>query len=73
MLTKGDNNSGDDRGLYPNNIVWLKREHFIGKIRGYMPYVGYLTILINDYPILKYLMLGSMIISVMINKEKEKI
>lgn len=73
MLTKGDNNGSDDRGLYPSHIVWLKREHIIGKIRGYMPYVGYLTIIINDYPLLKYLMLGAMIFSVMINKDKEKV
>jgi signal peptidase len=73
MLSKGDNNQGDDRGLYPTNQIWLNREHIIGKIRAYMPFVGYLTILINDYPILKYLMMGLMIFSVMINKEKEKV
>lgn len=71
-LTKGDNNGSDDRSLYPSNLFWLKREHIIGRIRGYMPYVGYITIIINDYPILKLLLLGSMIVSVMINKDKNK-
>jgi signal peptidase len=25
-LTKGDNNQSDDRGLYPNNVLWLNRK-----------------------------------------------
>lgn len=29
-------------------------------MRAYLPYVGYMTILLNDYPMLKYLVLGLM-------------
>ena len=71
-LTKGDNNGADDWSLYPSNLFWLKWEHIIGRIRGYLPYVGYISIIINDYPILKFLLLASMIVSVMINKDKNK-
>ena len=37
-----------------------------------MPYVGYITIVINDYPILKILVIAGMIISVMITKDNDK-
>ena len=34
ILTKGDNNSEDDIGLYRGR-EWLDREHIIGKVSGY--------------------------------------
>ena len=34
-----------------------------------MPYAGYLTILLNDYPMLKFAVLGAMLISVLIQKD----
>ena len=71
LLSKGDNNPVDDRGLYPRNIFWLNKKHIIGKIRAYCPYVGYLTIFINDYPILKYTLIGLMLLSVVISKDPE--
>jgi hypothetical protein len=37
-----------------------------------MPYVGYATIVINDYPILKLLVIAGMIVSVMITKDTDK-
>lgn len=33
MLTKGDNNPGDDVVLY-NGLSYLKRSHIIGKVQG---------------------------------------
>ena len=69
LLSKGDNNPVDDRGLYPRNILWLKKKDIIGKIRAYCPYVGYLTILLNDNPPIKYAVLGLMLLSVYLNKE----
>ena len=71
LLSKGDNNMVDDRGLYPRGVAWLNRKHIIGKIRGYCPYIGYFTILISDYPILKYMVLGLMLLSVVLSKEDE--
>lgn len=71
LLSKGDNNPVDDRGLYPRNVFWLNKKHIIGKIRAYCPYVGYLTIVINDYPILKYSLIGMMLLSVIVSKDPE--
>lgn len=71
LLSKGDNNPVNDRGLYPHGVIWLNRKHIIGQIRGYCPYVGYLTIVINENPILKYSLLGSMLLSVMLSKDTE--
>ncbi|MCO5598528.1 hypothetical protein L7F22_052625 [Adiantum nelumboides] len=68
ILTKGDNNDRDDLGLY-DGPLWLRRKNIIGKVRGYAPYVGYVTILLNDYPKLKYLLLGGLGLSLLFTKE----
>ncbi|KAN0063581.1 Signal peptidase complex catalytic subunit [Thecaphora frezii] len=68
LLTKGDNNEADDIALY-NGARWMKRKNVVGKVRGYMPYVGYVTIALNDYPKLKYLLLGGMGLSLLFQKE----
>lgn len=65
-LTKGDNNPVDDRGLYPKGQHYLKESQIVGKVAGILPYGGYLTILLNDYPMFKYAMLGLMLVSVLI-------
>ncbi|POY70047.1 putative Signal peptidase I, partial [Rhodotorula taiwanensis] len=57
ILTKGDNNPVDDVGLY-RGLKYLKRSHITGKVQAYVPYVGYGTILLNDYPKLKYALLA---------------
>lgn len=43
MLSKGDNNGENDVGLY-NGLKYLTRSNLIGKVNGYVPYVGYVTI-----------------------------
>ncbi|PWZ02536.1 putative signal peptidase [Testicularia cyperi] len=68
ILTKGDNNESDDIALY-NGARWMKRSNMVGKVRAYMPYVGYVTIALNDYPKLKYLLLGVMGLSLLFQKE----
>lgn len=35
LLTKGDNNRVDDRGLYNRGQFWLNPEDVIGRARGY--------------------------------------
>ena len=69
MLTKGDNNPVDDRGLYQRGKLWLTRNQIIGKARGYLPYVGMLTILMNDFPMLKWGMIATLALLVLINRE----
>ena len=47
LLTKGDNNAGNDRGLYNPGQLWLAPNDIQGRVRGCLPYVGYLTIILN--------------------------
>lgn len=50
FLTKGDNNSVDDRGLYAPGQLWLTKSDIVGRARGVLPYVGMITIYMNEYP-----------------------
>ncbi|KAE8268151.1 hypothetical protein A4X09_0g4203 [Tilletia walkeri] len=68
ILTKGDNNDADDIALY-NGPSWIRRRNIVGKVRGYLPFVGYVTILLNDYPKLKYVILGGLGLSMIFTKE----
>ena len=34
LLTKGDNNAVDDRGLYARGQLWVSRDEVIGRARG---------------------------------------
>ncbi|KAJ3137609.1 Signal peptidase complex catalytic subunit S11C [Geranomyces variabilis] len=53
MLTKGDNNPTDDRALYNRGQMWIRQEDVVGKVQGFLPHVGMVTILLNDHPQLK--------------------
>ncbi|PWN29798.1 signal peptidase I [Jaminaea rosea] len=68
ILTKGDNNDSDDVVLY-GGPSWLRRSQIVGKVQGYVPYVGYMTIVLNDYPKLKYALLGLIGVSVLFSGE----
>lgn len=70
VLTKGDNNRVDDRGLYAPGQQWLRREDILGRARGTLRYLGMVTIILNDYPILKYVLIGVMGLFVLTNKEQ---
>jgi len=69
LLTKGDNNRVDDRGLYAPGQMWLEREDVLGKATGTLRYVGMVTIALNDYPVLKYVLVGMMGLFVLTSKE----
>jgi len=69
VLTKGDNNYSDDRGLYAKGQDWLHRHHIMGRAVGILPNVGMITILMNDYPYLKYALIGVLGLLVITNKE----
>ncbi|KZV29596.1 cell division control protein 48 C isoform 1 [Dorcoceras hygrometricum] len=53
VLTKGDNNLGDDRLLYAHGQLWLQRHHIMGRAVGFLPYVGWVTIIMTEKPIVK--------------------
>jgi len=69
FLTKGDNNQVDDRGLYAQGQLWLQPKDVVGRARGFLPYVGIVTILMNDYPKFKYALLGLLGVFVLIHRE----
>jgi len=69
FLTKGDNNQVDDRGLYAPNQLWLQKKDVVGRAKGYVPYVGIVTILMNDYPKFKYAILALLGLFVLIHRE----
>ena len=62
FLTKGDDNSVDDRGLYAPGQLWLESKDVVGRVRGYLPYVGYVTIVLNEFPKLKFAFLSSLVL-----------
>jgi len=68
-LTKGDNNKVDDRGLYSKGQRWIRPEDILGRARGQCPYIGMITIILNDYPKLKYATLALMAVSMLARRE----
>ncbi|KAM0897136.1 hypothetical protein ACQ4PT_022750 [Festuca glaucescens] len=69
ILTKGDNNFGDDRLLYAQGQLWLQKHHIMGRAVGYLPYVGWVTIVMTEKPIIKYLLIGALGLLVITSKE----
>lgn len=69
MLTKGDNNGADDTELYADGQDYLERDDIIGSVVGYIPFVGYVTILLSEHPWLKTVMLGIMGLMVVLQRE----
>ncbi|KAF8479978.1 hypothetical protein JB92DRAFT_3041886 [Gautieria morchelliformis] len=68
LLTKGDNNYIDDIQLY-QGLDWLERRHIVGKVQGFFPYIGYVTIAMNDFPQLKYALLGALGLLALVQRE----
>ncbi|CAG0920460.1 unnamed protein product [Notodromas monacha] len=69
FLTKGDNNNVDDRGLYAPGQLWLTPRDVVGRARGFVPHVGIVTILMNDYPKLKYAVLACLGLFVLVHRD----
>lgn len=70
LLTKGDNNLSDDTELYAPGQDYLNREEdIVGSVRGYIPGVGYVTIMLSEYPWLKSVLLGIMGLMVILQRE----
>lgn len=70
LLTKGDNNLADDKELYTRGQDYLTRStDIIGSVIGYVPFVGYVTILLSEHPWLKTVLLGLMGVMVVLQRE----
>ncbi|CAI7911460.1 unnamed protein product [Closterium sp. NIES-54] len=68
-LTKGDNNEGDDLPLYAEGQLWLRKKHIIGRAMGYLPYIGYVTIIMTEHPYIKFILIGVLAILVLTSKD----
>mmetsp|Transcript_48690 Transcript_48690/g.119181 ORF Transcript_48690/g.119181 Transcript_48690/m.119181 type:complete len:86 (-) Transcript_48690:38-295(-) len=70
LLTKGDNNAHHDynrqyeTGLYPPGQRWVYKRDVVGTARAYLPYIGHLTIALNEYPRAKWLLVGGLLLLV---------
>lgn len=53
FLTKGDNSALDDTVLYSLNQRYLYRSDIVGSVKGCIPHVGQLALLLGDFPWLK--------------------
>ncbi|GBG71571.1 hypothetical protein CBR_g8987 [Chara braunii] len=69
ILTKGDNNWGDDRALYATGQLWLHQHHIMGRAVGYLPYLGMVTIVMTSYPYIKFLLIGVLALLVITAKD----
>ncbi|MCJ1307434.1 Signal peptidase complex catalytic subunit [Agyrium rufum] len=70
ILTKGDNNLADDTELYARGQDYLDRDvDVIGSVIAYIPFVGYVTILLSEHPWLKTVMMGMMGVMVVLQRE----
>lgn len=59
----------DDTELFAKGQDYLERSDIIGSVFGYVPFVGYVTILLSEYPWLKTVMLGMMGLMVVLQRE----
>ncbi|AEO66474.1 6064762f-6c9f-4466-8c86-5357ff2d14d3 [Thermothielavioides terrestris] len=69
LLTKGDNNAADDTELYARGQDYLTRKDIVGSVVAYIPFVGYVTIMLSEHPWLKTVMLGLMGLMVVMQRE----
>ncbi|KAI5967644.1 SEC11 [Candida margitis] len=70
LLTKGDNNAVDDLSLYAKKQNYLNRKSdLVGTVKGYLPFIGYITILISENMYFKFGLLGLLGISSLISGE----
>ncbi|CAK7894261.1 signal peptidase complex catalytic subunit Sec11p [[Candida] anglica] len=70
LLTKGDNNPVDDLNLYAKKQAYLDQsKDLVGTVKGYLPKVGYVTILITENNYFKYGLLGIMGISSLLSSD----
>ena len=69
FLTKGDNNYSDDTVLYAAGQEWLQGRDVMGRAVAFLPLLGRVTILMNDYPLVKFAVIGLLGLLVITSKE----
>ena len=56
-------------GLYAPGQKWLTKSDIMGRSKGVLRYLGMVTIILNDYPIVKYVVIGIMGLYVITGRE----
>lgn len=70
LLTKGDNNNDNDLLLYARKQSYLNTNtDLVGTVKGYIPLLGYVTILISENKYFKFGLLGLMGLSSLLSNE----
>lgn len=69
VLTKGDNNLVDDLSLYGRKKSYLTQDDIIGTVYGYVPKVGYITILLTENQYFRFGIFGLMALSSLFQSE----
>ncbi|EIT80580.1 hypothetical protein AFCA_004908 [Aspergillus flavus] len=62
ILTKGDNNAVDDTTLYPEGQEFVYRENVVGLVRGYVPYVGWISLWLKESPLFLYIIMTVLVV-----------
>jgi signal peptidase len=70
VLTKGDNNIHDDVSLYRRGQYYLTDKDIKSCVRGYLPFVGMVTIWANSIPYLKPVLMSVVGIAVFMTREE---
>ena len=71
MFVQGDNNQVDDRALYNRGQLWIRPTDIVGRAKGMAPYVGMVTIIMNDYPKIKWAVLAVLTALTLLNREAQ--
>jgi signal peptidase I len=70
LLTKGDKNPTDDIELYVRGQTYLDpQEEIIGLVEGFVPYVGMVTIWMNEIKWIKYSVIGGLGLLAILQRE----
>ncbi|KAM0942390.1 putative signal peptidase I [Dioscorea sansibarensis] len=69
VIEYGDNNRLDDRVLYAPGQLWLHEHHIVGRAVGFVPYVGWITIIMTERAFTKYLIVGGLCLLVLFSKK----
>ncbi|KAI3924039.1 hypothetical protein MKW92_053007 [Papaver armeniacum] len=69
VLTKGDSNAQPDRMLYAQGQEWLSQRHIVGRAVGFLPYVGWVAIIMTENPIIKYVLIGALGLFIITSKD----
>lgn len=69
LLTKGDNNPVDDLSLYGRKKQYLQQSDLVGTVKGYLPKVGYITILLTENQYFRFGIFGLMALSTLFQSE----